>query len=679
MKWTNILVITVLWILLVSINVHAYERQTHTDLSQAALQASVLNQTSVGILTDLGLPESINVAEQFTNSNGVPRSIAELFGDGAQFEDNGIRPRNHFYNPLNNTPLTIPGIPLLNFTSPDWALEDNGQITGVLGIGSQDFSFADARGYLLKALTSSSESDRQKNFGLTFQTLGQVIHHIQDMAQPQHVRNDPHWDQFSLLGLNPLFNPSSYEKWTDRDTVRGALPFSGYAPTYSAADRTTFNVARNLWHTPDGKGLADFTNRNFVSARTNFDRPGLFPSPVLDQSKKSDANDIQQLCLNANPPCPTGLTGWMTFFGNTVNDNFLGPNADRENPRASTYSTFDQDLIDRGGTPVFSLNRFNFQAAQDFLIPRAVAYSAGMINYFFRGKIDLVPDDSNPGTFLIKNLGSEPMSGTFSLYYDYDDANAGTVNNRQLLISWDRSIPANDQVNIGTISDPINPAPKNPGEYMLVFKGNMGAETTAEFGAVVGKLVSSSILIFAAERYDAPGNPGDSDVELHLFIPENLTQKFLLNPAAISVQVGGLILPPMSVGEPCSPPRLPCVRLTGGNPLGGSGDAELSITQNNAFVGLVFTTSGWIQVFSGNTPEDLRLIPRETLCAYYIAGTSLVVGGYEPLSFVQVRFFFEGKVLFEFVVSPPAADNSVVLTNAKGVRLTDVNCRVGIQ
>ncbi|MBL0037922.1 MAG: hypothetical protein IPP36_03950 [Nitrosomonadales bacterium] len=43
---------------------------------------------------------------------------------------------------------------------------------------------------------------------------------------------------------------------------------------------------------------------------------------------------------------------------------------------------------------IFSLNRFNFHTAQSLLIPRAVGYSAGLINYFFRGKmqISLPPD-----------------------------------------------------------------------------------------------------------------------------------------------------------------------------------------------------------------------------------------------------------------------------------------------
>jgi len=66
----------------------------------------------------------------------------------------------------------------------------------------------------------------------------------------------------------------------------------------------------------------------------------------------------------------------------------------------------------------FSLNTVNFQAVLPTLVPLAIGYSAGMIDYFFRGKIDYVPDPANPGGFLIKNIGTEPMKGTFRVYYD---------------------------------------------------------------------------------------------------------------------------------------------------------------------------------------------------------------------------------------------------------------------
>jgi len=484
--------------------VYPYEVGTHGEMSSRALSVSVI-ATDSSVLKDLGL-NGLSANEKFPDATG--RNIDQLFRDGARFEDNFPRPRHHFYDPINNRPLTIGGS-AVGRTSPDWALEDKGQITGVFGIGAQEFSFSDARGYLLKALTQPTKVGRDRNFGLTFQTLGQVIHHIQDMAAPQHVRNDPHLDQGSLLGLNPLFNPSLYEKYTDRDAVRNALPFSGYAPTYSPADSTTFNTGRNFWHTPEGKGLADFTNGNFVSAGTNFDKPGLFPSPVRDESKTIDMN-IQQLCTNANPPCPnSNLTGVITFYGNLVEDRYTGQTVN--NPFASSLSIFDADLQKTTGTPLsqprlFTLNRFNFALAHGFLVPRAVAYSAGLINYFFRGKLDA--ESQGPGTLLVKNLSTEAMQGEFGLYYDDAQGNRHPVAVTVCRVGGvdvpvDKgkckdatlasvTISPNSRLEV-SFTPPADPAPKTASEYMLVFDGNMGAELKDEAKGVRGAVAAKSI------------------------------------------------------------------------------------------------------------------------------------------------------------------------------------------
>src|SRR5439155_50015 len=186
-----------------------------------------------------------------------------------------------------------------------------------------------------------------------FQTLGHLMHHMQDMAQPQHVRNDMHCDLLSCLaadiitaGLAGVYSPSGYEKYTNKLEIRQSLNFA--------------------------------------------------PSDV--------GYDIRS---------------------NAFTDNFLGtsPSGSPLTARSSTFSIFDPDLqpnqTARFGR-FFSLNRFNYDDMNKHLIPRAVAFSAGMINYFFRGKIDFVvdPNPANRGGFLIKNLGPEPMKGKFALYYN---------------------------------------------------------------------------------------------------------------------------------------------------------------------------------------------------------------------------------------------------------------------
>jgi hypothetical protein len=159
----------------------AYEVNTHRDMSIAALKASILSDPSGQLLMNLGLDIN-NLGLDPSNPDNKPiqsRTIREWIGYGSIVEDDFPRSINHFYDPLHNRGLIdalIDGI-----SSPDWALEDTGQHLFPIYQGN---SFADARGYLYQALTAKSKADHDKYFGLTFQTLGQVIHHIQDMAQP---------------------------------------------------------------------------------------------------------------------------------------------------------------------------------------------------------------------------------------------------------------------------------------------------------------------------------------------------------------------------------------------------------------------------------------------------------------------------------------------------------------
>jgi hypothetical protein len=488
----------------------AYKEATHEDMSEIAAFSSVLAKS--GTLAELGMTGTIvDTKLTFPNSEGTSKTIRLLIRDGARFEDALIPPRSlhHFFNPLNGSGLDwglTQGKP-----SPDWALEDKGQIDGTLG--KQEFSYRDAREYFFRALTgkdaqgnsvAATKAERDKYFGLTFQTLGQVIHHIQDMAQPQHVRNDVHMDIPGTGGgsvipnLPDLENPSLYESWTN--DVRSSLPtnFSqiGYdlgAPKFT----TTFNQPRKFWETTTGEGLAQFTNRNFVSAGTNFDNPGMFNFPLYTPALYTDM-DIQQMCANAKPACGNpALTGKMRFYGNWVEDRYTGQKS--LNPMASTYSLFDADLEKVNAKKTFTLNRFNFEVAHGFLVPRAVAYSAGLINYFFRGKLEFKPDANNPGKYLIRNLGAEDMKGTFTLYYDAKDGKRYPVARDNQSQTWvNRSVAAKGELGNLAFTPPVNPVPKSPGVYMLVFNGDMGEERVVP-GATVGALVARVVYVPAAK------------------------------------------------------------------------------------------------------------------------------------------------------------------------------------
>jgi hypothetical protein len=352
------------WCVSIPMSVLAYEVATHEDISEQAVLQSKLKD----VLPSIGLKTTNDLLTDIDTT----RTIAEWIVVGANHEDdtlstNFARYRNHFYDPQHGGQGYSFGA-LTGEPSPDWALEDMRTFL------TQTYSLKDARQYFYDALTLDNKDNRQQWMARTFYTLGHLIHHLQDMAQPQHTRNDSH-------GGGVFGAPSLYEMWTDRDTVRSTLPYTGYPAV-------TFDTARRFW-IDQGRGIAEFTNTNFVSAGTNFSgtSSAIGPNPNYLKPDGTGATvSTRQITdpdlLGPNQP----LSGEIDFIGTPVTDNYRSA-ASGFNPRTSSYSLFDADLAQAGQQKTFSLNRFNFNEHQKFLIPRAVAYSAGLIDYFFRGNL----------------------------------------------------------------------------------------------------------------------------------------------------------------------------------------------------------------------------------------------------------------------------------------------------
>jgi hypothetical protein len=527
----------------------AYGVETHANMSQDAAQASVLGGNSPnGVLQSLGLNypiRDLTGTQVFPNSKGQPKDIQSLIMDGARFEDNGIRSLNHFYDPTRNTGLidVIPGV----VSSPDWALEDTGQHIFPIYQGN---SFTDARGYLYQALTAKSKADHDKYFGYTFQTLGQVIHHIQDMAQPQHVRNDAHCEKNYCVGS--YYNPSRYESYSEenRDNKR-IISYSGYDPVFPGQGSYLFDTARKFWTTGDGRGMAEFTNHNFVSAGTNYqlvnDQPAAnqtYPDP--GPTGFGAPVPIQDLYAEIGET--TTLTGVIGFVQNDVVDSLTGTTT--TNTRSASYSIYDQYLKTYGvSVPytdpttgntwmtnrLFTLNVFNFNAEYPLLIPKAVGYSAGLINYFFRGRLAAEQASfSDDGTTLTVTLKlknsiepSDPAASADVLY-----AQSGTTPSTftlavQYILNGQDQYAASDPVPIDPAQDssiapdqvsnqsftfglPSIPAVATDVQFHLVFKGRLGQEDGA---VAVGRVEPVSGFAFVPNYLPADGIGGSRVIE----------------------------------------------------------------------------------------------------------------------------------------------------------------------
>ncbi len=286
--------------------------------------------------------------------------------------------------------------------------------------------------------------------------------------------------------------------------------------------------------------MAEFSSFNFLSANTNFDTD-LYTYPKRADAVAHDepANpllesvgaDIPPECQTPNQPCI------MTFYTTHVNDNYR-PGSSADNPHASTESVFDQDLKANSLPPAFSLNRFNFDAAHEFLIPRAVAYSAGLIDYFFRGKLEAedVAFTDTGITLRVKNAidpqktpawanetlyatNSQQQPSTLTIAYEYKDAAGETkygVSSNTVPMAAEPGgasgiAPGQASQNVYSFTLSV-PAGATGVKYRLVFRGRLGQEDNA---VAVGEIEPVSGFVVTPNYIPADGIGGKRAIFRH--------------------------------------------------------------------------------------------------------------------------------------------------------------------
>ena len=260
--------------------------------------------------------------------------------------------------------------------------------------GRQGFSWHDARDAYFNALITEDAYERSILFSSAFRGLGQLMHLVTDMSVPEHVRADVHM-MGSVPGISLVY--SDYESHLKKkggdfplllDAVSSSIAFPQLLsdstplnetmleevvimkPLVNLIDNDVFG-GLNPEDTLKGKiGISEYTNANFLSPDTMF-RHYAFPSIdeceiVLHESRKY--LKITQEALGEKVD-PLAVVSYLYFW------------------RTCYYPHAQEDL------PV-GLDSACYEEYARHLIPRAVGYSSKVLNYFFRGRVEIsLPDD----------------------------------------------------------------------------------------------------------------------------------------------------------------------------------------------------------------------------------------------------------------------------------------------
>jgi hypothetical protein len=414
------------------------EKPTHQ-----AINEKITGMTYNGFSLDAFLKNNLGFKDGLiAKVNG--QMVSDWIKNGGKFEDEPAytRSRNHFHDPLK--PWDQAGLNSLLFTGESSALwiktQEYRRSTDLGG----DWSWKKARQFYYAALTGNSmalngfkveegwfssttisgktnmiEAERKRFFAWAFRAVGQTMHLVEDASVPSHTRNDVHVDynyedyveklrttnssSFNIL----LSNPRRFDGTID--TISSFIDTDQYTGT-----NLDITFGRNI-------GLAEYSNANFFSEDTILKD---YPHPTYADTTYPNIDWTHPEIADAED----GKFDSRIYIRKTVGEI---------DARMASISYISHDCIKKGyyeySPLVLDDNVYNDYAA--LLIPRAVGYSAGLLDYFFRGSITITlpnnglyssADDQSIGftrvAFLAANTstnGDEMTDGSIELVARY--------------------------------------------------------------------------------------------------------------------------------------------------------------------------------------------------------------------------------------------------------------------
>ncbi|MGO8838405.1 MAG: hypothetical protein ACLQQ0_13370 [Limisphaerales bacterium] len=466
----------------------AHDQSVHEKIAESAANSSAglpqfLNDTGVGNTPLIFEPAQFG-------PHGLPP--IEWIKQGAIREDDSPRYADHFYTVI---PARAPGqvkgltdwhesLVLPGHVTNSYAW---GAIPGVLSpflLGNPPTptnteSWECARNYEYAALTSTNQTARDANLAHMFYALGHILHLNQDLSQPGHVRNDEHLHPWHRWIENYGSKTYQYEP--------NAFPLEPHGWTYWRSQG--FSSVLDFWDRghfmgnasaldadaagSDKLGLAEFSNGNFLSEDATYAE--FFSSSSIHYFPFPSLADTTQPQIDPNNLPATAIRPVMLENGKQGDVVYLSKtNAGiivTSHSALHYFAVLHPPRVNSPGMQVaLTINDPNvLQEYHEILIPKAVEYSAGLLDYFFRGTMKVGLNlDTNAGPCAVTNINTSGQDFYGGMFYLFAETNGV----RFLIQSNDWS--GNTLPNGATMTMAFPGPPPDGARFYSVYQGTIG-------------------------------------------------------------------------------------------------------------------------------------------------------------------------------------------------------------
>jgi hypothetical protein len=488
------------------------------------------------------------------SANEDDQNDQDIEGGGSDIGE--ARSLNHFYDPTTKLGLNakIGSLHFAGLPSPLWATTYN--IVDPFKYGGMNvYSWQNARAYQSNSIVNVSAAARISQAGLMFRSVGQVMHLLEDASQPQHVRNEQHKDTWPFLPIDVNTQWRSKIEDFGRENLSSLQAMGCFAPQNLDWMAAGFICVTNFWDrglynasspTPleanetGGKtlGLAEWCNGNFLTVRGSYAEYPLlavhggttYPYPRID----STDFDHYQGQPDAYAKLITVFDGSQNLYGVPTAVYRCIVQKNSQGVVVPMHSSLDLLAAYRPGVfgafagtlcAVHPDDRDVMRNYLSLLLPKAVAYSSGLLDYYFRGKLaitNFVVTNSTQIYFTAQNISPQAFSGgSFRVFTD--DASGNRTEATDLTTTYNPTTGlATNAAITGTFTFPSGAS----NGFTLFYCGIIGVDAhgnpldTVDAGQAIAV---TSTNIGAAVTFNLTYDDDNSEVDLYLTDPGGVT------------------------------------------------------------------------------------------------------------------------------------------------------------